>query len=178
MATAKSKKTALKKVAKKAAAPAKPKRKYVRKAKAPVLETSFTTPVNTEQQAEACSASLPPRSVDFDRLNLLDLRGLPLGVKAMFLLELESQGYVNADLKKPSESNMLHPVALGTLEVIKFNQLNKILTFRAYKQLKQEDGIIAVPTSFVAGVHLRDIECKFAAPDSLEVDGVQYTKVG
>ncbi|QYW01803.1 hypothetical protein PP761_gp32 [Stenotrophomonas phage Paxi] len=178
MATAKSnKKTATKKVAKKVEAP-KVKRTYKRK---PKVEQNAPMPPSEVMQAEAAGPNPnyvePPRPLSMFDVNLLDMRGMPLPVKAMFLLELESLGFVNSDLDTPVNAGLLSPLSLRSIEVVRLNQQNKILTFRKYKDLKTEDGVITIPTAYSAGVVVIDAEKRMAAPESLEVDGVKYSKV-
>lgn len=178
MATAKSnKKTATKRVAKKVEAP-KPKRTYKRK---PKVEQNAPMPPSEPMQAEAAGPNPnyvePPRPLSMFDVNLLDMRGMTLPVKAMFLLELQSLGFVDCDLDPPAEAGLLSANYLRSIEVVHLNQQNKILTFRKYKDLTTEDGVITIPTAYSAGVVVVDAEKRMAAPEYLEVDGVKYSKV-
>ncbi|QEG09260.1 hypothetical protein HYP93_gp37 [Stenotrophomonas phage Pokken] len=200
MATAKSKKTVTKKVAKKTADKKKPikvsaaqarkamkganviqppkKRAYKRK---PKVELNAPLPPSELMQAEAAGPNpnyvSEPKTLSLFDVNLLDVRGMPLAVKAMFLLELQSLGFVDIDLETPVDAGLLSPISLRAMEVVRLNQQNKILTFRKYKDLKTEDGVITIPTAYNAGVVVFDTEKRLATPESLEVDGVTYSKV-
>lgn len=177
MATAKSKKTATKKVAKKTAAPKKVATKRAYKRKPKVAAPYTVEQIEKSMNAEDASPNRVPQTLSLFDVNLLDLRGMPVPVKAMFLLELESLGFRDSDLDLPSNGGWLDTHFLRNLEVISLNQVNRVVRQRTYASLKTEDGVITVPTAYNAGVVIFDAEKRLAAPDSLEVDGVKYAKV-
>ena len=177
MATAKSKKTATKKVAKKTAAPKKVATKRAYKRKPKVAAPYTVEQIEKSMNAEDASPNRVPQTLSLFDVNLLDLRGMPVPVKAMFLLELESLGFRDNSLNAPSLGSWLGSSQLSKLEVLSLNQNNKIIRSKNYADLKTEDGVITVPTAYNAGVVIFDAERRLAAPDSLEVDGVKYIKV-
>lgn len=170
-----------------------PKRKYTRKPKVEVAapveqltggETAQGNDVNEDIRASlnasAAEAAGPnpnykPETISLATYDLYDLRDMPVLGRALFLLELESQGYLLAQmLKKPTEAQILSN--LKSVEIVRLNNENKLISFTTFGQLQAEDGEIAVPMHYEGGLLLHAVLTGRAAPKEMNIMGETFVR--
>lgn len=190
-------KTAAKKAVKKAPAKktakvskaAPKKRTYNRKPKADPVVEAPVPPVEDTMQAtdggdnanytgdvnEACGDA-GRAAVELTAYELYDLRDLPNGAKALFLLEFEGMGYIaDSVLLPPSETTILGN--LKSVEVVKLNHNNKLIHLAKFDTLTAENGIIVRPTHLHGGCEVFDIAFGLAPAEEVILRGEKYKRV-
>lgn len=175
-------KKAARKVAKKATAT---KRSYTRKPKAeevniPMPPVEDGVEVGSNYQEETTSTSGETMQlIDLDSYSLYDLRSFTNLGKALFLLELETQGYgiKSQDLLPPSQTNTLRSEFLTELELVRLDQNHKAMTFTTFNKLSAADGLIATPTHFKAGLELYGVDAGMAPPNEVNILGERFIRV-
>lgn len=177
MATAK--KTVAKKATKKTAVKKAPvKRAYKRKAAPEVaksVDVELASPVDT-MQVEA-AAPCPPMSMDLTEYETYDFSKVPLIGRALFLLELESRGYLmKSTLVTPTMSDTLDSSFLNLSEVFVLNHTNKLIIARQKEYLIDFNGVAASPTHFHGGFELIDVAVARSMPKTIRIGDVDYNR--
>ncbi|UZV39818.1 hypothetical protein [Xanthomonas virus PB119] len=183
-------KKAVKKVTKKA--PAKKvaskktvtKRAYKRKPKAVEVQPEVLTAseaglvggTDPDTQQEANSVTLPV--VDVTAYPNYDFRNLPKMGRAMFLLELESLGYIFKHTLTPvTETSLLRSETLASIQIVSLNHENKLIDFKLFSDLSYNDGSIAEPVIFSAGMVINRVFVTEAAPLEIHHRGETFKRV-
>lgn len=178
MATAK--KVASKKTAKKAVKKTATKRAYNRKPKVADVETLVSEPADVMAATDtACNAAVQETAtlVQLSDYGLWDLREMPRVIRILFLLELESLGYLlQPDLRVPSES-----AALGSnsdlIEIVKLNHTNKLISFAQFGELELDHGVIAEPIYLESRLDIFNVRTSRAAPTQIVLQGETFVRV-
>lgn len=176
MATAK--KVASKKTAKKAVKKTATKRAYNRKPKTTVEDVQneqsdvmAATDVGSETVMQETRAL-----VQLTDYSLWDLRALPKVIRILFLLELESLGYLlQPDLRVPSESSVICNTDL--IEIVKLNHNNKLINFVQFGELELDHGVIAEPTYLESRLDIFNVRTSRAAPIEITLQGERFVRI-
>lgn len=183
------KKTARKAPAKKATKKTATKRAYTRK---PKVEThangdEFRTYTDADVQAqlgetaqEAVNEATAkgPSEFDWAEYDQYDLRPMPRLGRALFLLELESRGYILRDSLKPvsEDSYGLRTERLEAIEIVRLNHENKIISFALFSDLTAADGLVGLPTTYRGGFELIEVGHGLAAPSEITILGETFVR--
>ncbi|AVO23123.1 hypothetical protein RIVERRIDER_35 [Xanthomonas phage RiverRider] len=177
MATAK--KVASKKTVKKAVKKTATKRAYNRKPKTTVEDAQneqsdvmAATDVGSETFVQET-----PALVQLSDYGLWDLRNVPVPVRMLFLLELESLGYVlKTDLRAPSEGTSVFTNA-DLIQIISLNHVNKLISFMNFGELNMAQGVIAEPQYLESRLNIFSVRTSMAAPNEVTIQGERFVRV-
>lgn len=150
----------------------KPKTAPVRRGRKPAAFTVEAATQIEDQKSEPTPATEEAaKPVEFKDVGVLDMRGMPIIIKAQLLFALQEEGYIWSGTLQPLLSN---PMDL-TVDAIKLNHVNKLIAQASSEDIAENSAVSTASVSVSSKIELS--EPTSVKPAFIVLDGATYARV-